>query len=90
MTIQVYAPAFDLGAFDGTPTTTAKRQTTGQKRGLLTRIYETLLAAQKSRAQGIVAHHLAGYDKAVLERLGWTTPEIDALRRAPNRAAARV
>ena len=44
-------------------------------------IYSGLIAGQEARARAMVRRHVAQYDDAQLEQLGWTKAEIADLRR---------
>jgi hypothetical protein len=50
------------------------------KVGLFATIYSGLVAGQEARARAIVRQHMAMYDDAQLEALGWSKAEITALR----------
>jgi hypothetical protein len=50
------------------------------KSGLFASIFSGIVAGQEARARAVVQRHMATYDDAQLEALGWTKGEIARLR----------
>lgn len=74
------ASGFATAAHPARPTVERPAAANKPKTGLLASIYSGLIAGQEARARAIVRQHLAKYDDAQLEDLGWSKADIAALR----------